>query len=419
MNVLIVSQHYWPESFRINDVVEDLLRAGCAVTVVTGQPNYPQGQIYPGYRSLGAGRQRHEAGYDIYRVPVFPRGKGGALRLAMNYLSFVISASVLAPWLLRGKSFDIIFVYAVSPILQAIPAIVLRTFKRASLVLWLQDLWPQSLQLTGFVRNKALLRAVGRLTSWIYGRSDLLLVQAPSATGLVRKLSGATPIRYHPNPAETFSAAGAPVEGPTLPDAFNVVFAGNVGTAQAIETIVDAAAILAENRDIHFSIVGSGSRHAWLLEQIDTRGLTNVSAPGRFPPEAMPGLFARASVLLASLGRNDALTGTIPSKVPTYLAAGRPILAAMDGDGADLVVSSGAGLAAPAEDAAALVRTVLAFHSLPEEARAEMGRAGRRAYEEAFEPQRLAAQLIGHFHDAIALRHDVQGPHAKRKRKGR
>ncbi len=120
MRVLVLSQYYWPESFRITEVVESLLRTGCHVTVLTGQPNYPQGAIFDGYSAAGFGAQQHEAGYSIYRVPLVPRGRGGAIVLVANYLSFVLSASVLGPWLLRKQSFDVIFVFGMSPILQAI-----------------------------------------------------------------------------------------------------------------------------------------------------------------------------------------------------------------------------------------------------------------------------------------------------------
>jgi hypothetical protein len=151
MKILIVSQYFWPETFRITEVVQSLRDAGCDVTVLTGQPNYPDGVVPPGYSAASLCTQIHD-GLTIQRVPLVPRGRGSALRLALNYLSFVVSAAVLGPWLLRGQRIDVIFVYAPSPILQVIPAVWLKWIKGAKLVTWVQDLWPESLSATGLVR---------------------------------------------------------------------------------------------------------------------------------------------------------------------------------------------------------------------------------------------------------------------------
>ena len=202
MRVLVLSQYFWPESFRINEVVESLRCVGCHITVLTGQPNYPQGEMFDGYSAAGFGAQQHEAGYRIYRVPLLPRGRGRAFCLGANYLSFVLSASVLGPWLLRKQRFDVVFVYAPSPIIQAIPAVWLAFIKRAKLVTWVQDLWPQSLEATGFVHNRRMLVIMAILVRWIYRRNDLLLVQSQAFIPTVQAMAGKTPVQYHPNPGE-------------------------------------------------------------------------------------------------------------------------------------------------------------------------------------------------------------------------
>ena len=201
MRVLLLSQHFWPESFRINDVAIALHAAGHEVVVLTGQPNYPGGTVFSGYRAGATGKEWHD-GLEIHRVPLVPRGRGTALRLVANYLSFLTCASLLGPWLLRGQRFDVIFVFGVSPILQAVPGVVLKWIKRAPLVTWVQDLWPQSLQVTGFVRNPTLLSIVARVVRWIYMRNDLLLVQSRGFVEEVRLLAGRTPVEYFPNPGE-------------------------------------------------------------------------------------------------------------------------------------------------------------------------------------------------------------------------
>lgn len=405
MKVLIVSQHYWPESFRINEVVESLQEAGCDVTVLSGQPNYPRGEVFPGYRASGWGVERHPAGYDIYRVPLMPRGPGGAVRLVGNYLSFVFGASLLGAWQLRRQRFDVIFVYAVSPILQAIPAIVLRKTCRAALVTWVQDLWPQSLEVTGFVRNRTALSLVERVVRWIYRHNDLLLAQSEAFVHTVRALSGNTEVVYHPNPGER--AMGRKLIGPaalSLDPGFNVVFAGNLGTVQALETVLDAAEQLRRDSTIRFTLVGDGSRMKWLKEEIERRGLHNVSLPGRYAPDEMPQILAQADALLVSLVRSPIMEQTVPSKVQAYLAAGRPLVASMDGEGARVVQESGAGVACPAEDAAALAQAINALKSATPEARQAMGDAGRIYYGRHFEPAMLARQLVDRFRIAMRQR---------------
>lgn len=404
MRVLIVSQYFWPESFRINEVADSLTKAGCAVTVLTGQPNYPDGTVYPGYRIMGFGRQQ-QSRMTIYRVPLVPRGKSGALRLVLNYLSFVAAASVFGPWMLRGKQFDVIFVYGISPILQALPAIVLKTTKGAKLVTWVQDLWPESLEVTGFVKNRQVLALVASLVRWIYRRHDLLLTQSRAFVAPVAAMSGKTLVEYHPNPGEiAFSREAVSGEVPalTLEPGFNVVFAGNLGAAQALETIVDAAELLRDQVNIRLVIVGNGSHGEWLAEEVGRRRLTNVQLPGRYPVEAMPGVLSQAAALLVTLVSSPAMEKTIPSKVQAYLAAGKPIVACLDGEGARIVEEAGAGLACPAENSAMLAQTILRLRALSEEERTKMGLAGRCYYRAHFEPEMLARKLRERFDTLVS-----------------
>jgi glycosyltransferase involved in cell wall biosynthesis len=394
MRILVVSQHYWPENFRINEVVEVLRNQGCELTVLTGQPNYPGGTVYEGYQAVSLHTQAY-SGYFIHRVPIVPRGKRSALRLTANYLSFLVSGSLLGPWLLRGQRFDLIFVFGMSPILQILPGVVLKWLKRAPLVTWVQDLWPQSLEVTGFVTNRRVLDAVAVVVRWLYRCNDLILVQSRGFIEEVQRVAGRTPVEYHPNPGEL--AFDVPKAGPTpltLDPGFNVVFAGNMGTVQALDTVVEAARLLQHEPGIRFVLVGSGSRSEWVQGEIERLGLRNVHLPGRFLPEAMPGILAQASVLLVSLVRSPIMSQTIPSKVQAYLAAGKPIIASLDGEGARVVTEAQAGLACPAEDAPALAAAVSALHAAGEAQLQQMGLNSRACYETNFQPERLAAQLI-------------------------
>lgn len=396
MKLLVISQHYWPESFRINEVVESLWDAGCHVSVLTGQPNYPDGKVLAGYKSWRAGPEQHGR-TTIYRVPLIPRGSGRACQLVANYLSFLLAGCLLGPWVLRGRRFDAIFVYGTSPILQAIAGIVLKHVKNAKLVVWVQDLWPQSLEATGFVRNPRLLGAVARVVRWIYRRSDLLLVQSRAFVPSVQAMAGTTPVEYHPNPGElAFDAVEPAGVAPALalPAGFNVVFAGNLGTVQALDTIVEAASLLRDRPQIRFVLVGSGSRGDWVRAETARRGLTNVVLAGRFPPAAMPGIFAQSSALLLTLARSDILAQTVPSKLQAYLAAGRPVIACLDGEGARVVELAQAGMVCPAEDPVRLAAVVTAMQSSAPEQLDAMGRAARQYYREHYDPALLARRLL-------------------------
>ena len=343
MRILVLSQYFWPETFRITEVVESLREAGCDMTVLTGQPNYPEGIVPDGYSAASLNTQLRD-GLTIHRVPLVPRGRGSAFRLTLNYLSFVVSATVFGPWLLRGKRFDAILVYAPSPILQAIPAVWLASLKGARLVTWVQDLWPESLSATGFVRDPRLLAAVAAEVRWIYQRNDLLLVPSPAFIEPVSRMAGRTPVAYHPNPGELAFSAQATDRAPALELelGFNVVFAGNLGTVQALDTVLAAAQLLRDATDVRFVLVGSGSRSEWLQQETRRLGLANVRLPGRFAPQDMPGILSQASALLVSLSRDPIMAQTVPSKIQAYLAAGRPIIASLDGEGARVVDNAGA-----------------------------------------------------------------------------
>jgi len=397
VKLLILSQHYWPESFRINEVAAALVRQGADVTVLTGQPNYPEGRPFPGYRAWGLQRETHADGYQILRVPLVPRGAAGpgaARRLVLNYLSFIVSAGLFGLWQLRGRRVDTVFVYATSPILQALAALWIAFFKRARVVTWVQDLWPDSLVITGYVRNPRLLAAVAAVTRFIYRRCDRLLVQSQAFVQPVSEMAGTTPVAVHENPGDR-DAPLLPLPAALQPpaDRFTLVFAGNLGTVQALDTLLAAAE--QAGPDLCWLLVGSGARADWLADEVRRRGLQDrVRLPGRFAPELMPALFARADALLVSLNRAPALAQVVPSKIQAYLAAGRPILAALDGEGARVVREAGAGLVVPAEDAAGLAQAARRLQAMAAGERAALGLAGRRYFETHYEPDASARSLL-------------------------
>ena len=399
MNLLVISQYFWPENFRINDLVKALSERGINVDVMTGQPNYPGGRIFEGYQARSFGKQTW-GGATIYRLPLAPRGRGSALGLIWNYLSFVMSGTFLAPWALRRKKVDIVFVYAISPILQAIPAIFVKWIKGAKLVIWVQDLWPESLEATGFVRNRWALAMVRVLVRWIYRHADLILVQSEAFIAPVATLADASKIRYYPNSADDVFTSVSPNTECGLADlekGFSVVFAGNLGAAQSVETIIDAAELLKNTPEIRIVLVGSGSRAAWLKSEIEQRGLHNVHLAGQYPLDAMPAILSRASVLLVTLKNETIFNHTIPSKMQAYLAVGRPIVACLNGEGARIIAQADAGISCPAEDPSALAQALTSLYEMSDEERVQLGKNGQRYFEQHFDSKVLTQILIDHF----------------------
>jgi glycosyltransferase involved in cell wall biosynthesis len=396
MRILVLSQYFWPETFIINDIVRTLTEQGHEVMVATGKPNYPDGKVFEGYRAWGTQRERYLDRVEVLRVPLWPRGVGGAKNLILNYLSFVVCGSLFLPWLLRKREFDAILVFAPSPITQVVPAILLKWLKKAQLALWIQDLWPESLSATGFIKNPKLLHAVGWMVRALYRPCDKLLVQSRAFVEPVARYASREKIHYFPNSMSSrvhSAVVSVPEELLALLESrFCIVFAGNLGTAQALETLVQAAVHLRDDPQICLVLVGSGSRLAWLKAQQQSLELGNLVLAGRFPAEAMPQIFEHSSALLVSLNDEPAFAQTIPSKVQAYLAAGRPIIASMNGEGARVVLEARAGLASPAEQVLPLVANIRAMKALGEAERKAMGESGKDYFDAHFE---MSAQVAG------------------------
>ncbi|MBX8484521.1 MULTISPECIES: glycosyltransferase family 4 protein [Pseudomonas syringae group] len=405
LKVLVVTQYFWPENMRINDLVRDLSAKGHEVTVLTGLPNYPEGKVFESYREKPEGFSQY-CGAEVIRVPLVPRGKR-SLTLVLNYLSFFISASTLGAFKLRGRKFDTIFVYAVSPVMAAIPALVIGWLKRAPVFVWVLDLWPETLRAVGVLKQPLLLGWVGKVVSWIYNRTDYLLLQSHGFLDNVRRYC-TRPITddrlvYFPSWAEDdFSSSSPPMCDLIKPDpnVFTVVFAGNLGEAQDFPAVLDAAESLRASNAVRWVIVGDGRMSEWIAEQIATRQLDNVHLLGRHPLEAMPGLFAQADALLVSLKTNDVFEKTIPGKVQAYLASGRPILGMINGEAARVINESGAGFACDSGDAQGLAAITRALADAGQTQRESMGRAGRNYYEQHYAKGNLLMRLETLFRQA-------------------
>ena len=415
MKILIVSQYFWPESFIINDLAKSLVSQGHEIQVLTGKPNYPDGKVFQGYSAEGCTEEYYDRRISVYRAPLRPRAAGGAKNLLLNYLSFIVNGLRYFPRAVQGKSFDVIFVFAPSPITSVIPGIFLKWKLDAHLAVWVQDLWPESLSATGFIRNRFLLWIVSWLVRGIYALTDTLLVQSRAFEKPIARYAHVDKLAYYPN--SYMMDADSVVSESQLPEAlietleknFCLVFAGNLGTAQSVETLIQAAESLRHLPDCKLILVGSGSMTGWLLEQKNSRELDNLVLAGRFPPSDMHQFFSRAAGLLVTLKRDEIFSYTIPSKVQAYLAAGRPIVAALDGEGANVVEAAGAGLSCPAEDAHGLSLCIETLYRMPLAEREALGAAGRRYFLENFEMGRQAQRLV----DILECRMNIMKGHSK------
>jgi len=408
MKTLIVTQYFWPENFLINDLAMGLLERGHRVTVLTGKPNYPSGRFFPGYGFLGKIAEDYN-GVAVRRVPLLPRGDGGRLRLALNYASFAISATLLGAMVCR-EEYDAILVYEPSPVTVGLPALWLKKLRRAPIFFWVQDLWPESLAATGAVRSALILRTVEKLVRWIYRGCDRILTQSRAFFEPIEKLGVERErILYFPNSAESLYR---PVQtGPDersrfgLPEGFIVMFAGNIGAAQDFESIIQAAELLKGHADIHWAVLGDGRMYPWVQQQVAARQLSGTfHLLGRHPLDEMPRYFAMADAMLVTLKKDPIFALTIPSKVQSYLACGRPIVAAVDGEGARVIDEAGAGLTAPAENPAALAESVLSLARMGPAKRNALGASGRSYFEKNFERDMLIDRLEGWLYEMCGRR---------------
>jgi len=387
LKILIVSQYFWPENFRINDLTQELVQRGHSVTVLTGIPNYPAGRVFDAYRQ-NPEAFGHYNGATVWRVPMLARGHGAA-RLFLNYLSFVIGACLCGPWRLRGQQADVIFVFEPSPVTVGLPAVLLGRIKHAPVVFWALDLWPETLAALGVVRSPRVLGWVGHLVKFIYERCTLVLGQSRGfLSSLARYCSDTQKIRYFPSWAEEVfnqpDLLPAP-EVPVLEGVFNVLFAGNIGEAQDMPAVLEAAESLKHNATIRWLIVGDGRKSGWLQEEVARRGLQgNVLLLGRFPVERMPSFYAHADALLVSLKRDPVFSMTIPGKVQSYLMAGVPLVGMLDGEGAKVITEANAGRVCAAGDAEGLAAAVLEMAVMRADQRHQLGVNGRAFAQQEF-----------------------------------
>jgi colanic acid biosynthesis glycosyl transferase WcaI len=390
MRVLILSIYHDPEPIpKTGELARELRARGHSVTVVTAFPHYPGGRLYRGYR-LAPWRREVVNGVPLVRTFIYPyHGRSTALRI-LNYLSWMLS-SMLAVWL--TPACDVIYVWH-PPLTVGVSASVISALKRAPFVYDVQDLWPESALASGLMRPGRLVDALYRLADWVYARAPRILVVSERAAEHLRS-RGVDPRKIAVAPHwfddEAFRAPALRDVRTELGlrDRFVVMFAGNLGMVQGLETVVEAAAILEAAREIVFVLVGDGADRPRLERMVGERNLTNVIFAGQHPASAMPDFYRAADALLVHLKPSDIAEHAIPTKVIAYLAAGRPIVCATGGAAGDLVAGADAGPVVDAGDARALASAVESLAGQPPAARESLGSNGRRYFEDHFERRRV------------------------------
>lgn len=386
MKVLLVTQYFYPENFKSNDIAFELAKRGYEVTVLTGLPNYPQGRIYKGY-GLFKKRKEWLNGVKVIRTLVIPRGKGGGLKLALNYFSWAFFASIRAFFLALFQKFDVIIVHETSPITQGFPALVIQKMQHIPMYFWVLDLWPESLQSAGGINNKYVLGFFTAITKLMYNQSQKILISSKGfRKSILDKGDYKDKLVYFPNWAEDIFTQPVSADIPILPTGFKVMFAGNIGEAQDFEHVMQAALRLKEDKEIKFIFVGDGRKKAWVDEFIQKEQLQEtVFTLGRFPIETMPAFFSVADVMLLSLKDDYIFSLTVPAKLQTYMAASKPVVAMINGEARNLIAESGCGLSCAAGDVENLVNNIRLLKNKTREELNQLGKNGYVYYQKYFQ----------------------------------
>tara|TARA_Y100000768_G_C23934431_1_gene661845 strand:+ start:15 stop:1253 length:1239 start_codon:yes stop_codon:yes gene_type:complete len=347
MRILVVSQYFWPEDFRINELVKDFKMKGHDIVVLTGVPNYPEGKIFSDYKRNKSDFSELD-GCQIIRVPIIPRGKN-KISLFLNYLSFIFLGSIYGLFKVSRFKFDSIFVFEPSPIFVCLPAILIKWYKKIPLTLWVLDLWPQTLTAVGLLKEGGIaVKILSVLVKFIYRNCDLILGQSKSFVKEISKYCDKEEkVKYFPNWYEDIYSQSNYLPAPEITkqkSTFDIIFAGNIGDAQDFPTIIKAMELIRPQENIRLIVIGEGRRYQWLKDIVKSKNLeSKVILLGRFPNTRMPEFFLHADAFLVSLRPHEIFDKTIPGKLQSYLISRKPVIGMLRGDGKNVIENSGCG----------------------------------------------------------------------------
>ena len=395
MKILIITPYFHPENFRINDLAVEYNNKGHKVSVLTPIPNYPDGKFYSGYSVLKR-RQECWNGIDIYRSLLIPRGSGSNIMLAISWISSVFGNLLASLFILKNR-FDLIFVFGPSPFTICLPAIFIKKIKKIPICFWVLDLWPESVFSAGKLKTKLIPKLLLPIIRFTYNNCDKVLVSSPGfIDSIAEKNIDKGKIHFFPQWAEPIfkRVENTQVKLSVVPkNSFIVMFAGNIGESQDFDSILKAAEKLKENKKIQWIILGSGRKEQWIKEKIKKLELGDTfHMMGRYPLEDMPNYYSLADAMLISLKKNYIFSLTIPAKLQSYLACGKPILAMLDGESPKLIRDAKAGLTCDAEDADKLVANVLKMSIMERHVISQMGNNSLNLYNRMFSRGRLLNQ---------------------------
>ena len=392
MNILILTQYFYPENFRINDFAKEFKRRGHDITVLTSVPNYPKGKFYKGYGIFKKNREIYE-GIKIYRAPVIPRGNGSNIRLSLNYISYVFGATFRSFFLLN-KKIDIIFVFEPSPITVCLPAIFLKKIKKIPICFWVLDLWPEIISSVTNINEKLVNTIFNPIVKYIYRNSDKILVSSEGFINSIHKKGiSKSKIVFYPQWAEAFFK---PINirknllNNVPKNSFKIMFAGNIGESQDFPSILEAAKLLKDKLNIHWVILGDGRKKKWVELKIKEYDINHCfHLLGSFPIEKMPEFYSQADCMLFSLKKEYIFSITIPAKVQSYLACKKPIIAMIDGEAAKIINNAKCGLTCPSGEYKNLADNILQLSSMSQKELIELGDNSIKFYKKTFEREML------------------------------
>ena len=386
MRILLITQYFYPEVFKSNDLAFELVKRGHHVDALVGIPNYPEGKYFKGY---GIFKKRHEVvnGVNVYRVFQTPRGRGG-WRLPINYFSFVISGCLRVLFQFAWKKrYDCIIGHEPSPIFQAYPALLLRKLRKTPFYYWIMDLWPDAMKSGGGVKNDKVLNFVDMLVKDIYKRTDKILITSKRfREPIAAKGDFADKIIYFPNWSDDILQMDDSYVIPQLPEGFKIMIAGNLGKSQNLEAVTEVMLGLKDVPEVKWVFVGGGSRKEWLESFIKENGLEDRAVClGQYPFKAMPAFYKQADAMLVTLRAGfPHLEAVVPARLQSYMSAGRPVLAMIGCGGADIIEESKCGYAVPAGDSKALISIIKKIVLTDKENFRKMGENGRDYYNKYF-----------------------------------
>lgn len=395
--ILIFTNHFFPENFKVNEIAQLLAEEGNSVHVVTGIPNYPTGKIFEGYGFFKKSFEKKGDCLTIRRLPLIPRGNGSRFRLIINYISYFVSAFVYTFFLiLFRKKYDLVFVHHTSPVFIAIPPILYKWAKGSRNILWDLDMWPDTLCAVGIIKSQRLIHLLEFGMKWIYARYDQILL---GSQGFLEKAKFRVPenkIQYFPNWAELDFTKGAQNDQHSVinvSNSFTISYTGNIGEAQDFISVYKAMVNL-KDYDINWLIVGDGRFKLKLEEDVTRAGLKNkVSFLGNRPISEIPTILNNSDILFLSLKNEEIFKLTVPAKLQAYMASGKPVAAMLSGEGAKIIRDSNCGFVVDSGDYKGFANSILRLYQKSKTDRENLGKNGKEFYLRNFDFKLRKSQL--------------------------